>query len=180
MTAARSSRAASSLQYLAETYPTPLLPAGPARWDVLGWVMWQMANLGPVFGNKLSYTRYIDIPVEAKAHPLERFEKEGLRLLAVMDRQLERHAYLASDAFTIADIAALPWIRGYKWTKIDITTRPRVAEWLARCRARPGVDRGFSYGVPAAEKDRFSQERRAEYKAMGAAMAANDKLKTDL
>lgn len=168
------------LQYLAETYPTSLLPVGPERWDALGWVMWQMANLGPVFGNKLSYTRYIDVPAEAKAHPIERFEKEGLRLLAVMDRQLGRHPYLAGESFTIADIAALPWVRAYKWVKIDITTRPRVVEWLERCRARPGVDRGFSYGVPEAEKEKFSKDRREAYKAMGASMAANERLKTDL
>ena len=60
------------LQYLGEKFPTSLLPQGEARWDVLPWVYWQAANVGPIFGNKLAYTRYItDVPDEARAHPLE-------------------------------------------------------------------------------------------------------------
>ena len=78
------------LQYLAEKYPTDLLPGGPARWDVLQWLYWQAANVGPVFGNKLSYTRYMDdVDPEQKAHPLERFGKEGRRLVAVLSARLE-------------------------------------------------------------------------------------------
>ena len=44
------------LQYLGEKYPSPLLPSDGARWDVIPWVYWQAANVGPNFGNKLSYT----------------------------------------------------------------------------------------------------------------------------
>ena len=69
------------LQYLGEKYPSDLLPTGKARWDVLQWLFWQAANVGPIFGNKLSYTRYMDdVDDVAKAHPLERFGKEGRRL----------------------------------------------------------------------------------------------------
>jgi len=168
------------LQYLAETFPSPLLPDGPERWDVIPWLYWQAANLGPNFGNKLSYTRYIDLPETEKAHPIERFNRESLRLVAVLDRQFERHPYVCGDSFTIADIAIFPWIRGYKWSKIDITTKPRVVDWMQRCRARPGVDRGVAYGVPKDEVDKFSQDQRAQYKAMGASIASNENLKTEL
>ena len=61
------------LQYLGEKYPSSLLPSGAQRWEALQWLYWQAANVGPIFGNKLSYTRYMeDVPPEAKAHPLER------------------------------------------------------------------------------------------------------------
>ena len=64
------------LQYLGEKYPSTLLPSGSKRWEALQWLYWQAANVGPIFGNKLSYTRYMeDVPIEAKAHPLERFGK---------------------------------------------------------------------------------------------------------
>ena len=77
------------LQYLAEKFPSPLLPEGEARWDVLPWVYWQAANVGPVFGNKLSYTRYMDsVADDAKAHPLKRFGTEALRLAGVMELSL--------------------------------------------------------------------------------------------
>lgn len=168
------------LQYLGEAFPSPLLPLDEKRWDVIPWLYWQAANLGPAFGNKVSYTRYIDVPEAEKAHPMERFGKEGLRLVAVLARQLETRPYICGDAFTVADIAALPWVRAYKWAKIDITTRPAVVDWLDRCRKRPGVRRGFAYGVPDEEVESFSADRRAQYKARGASIASNDRLRTDV
>lgn len=66
-------------------WPCDLLPDGKARWQVLQWLYWQAANVGPVFGNKLSYTRYMDdVDAAAKAHPLERFGREGRRLTAAL------------------------------------------------------------------------------------------------
>jgi GST-like protein len=169
------------LQYLGEQYPTDLLPGGAARWDVLPWVYWQAANVGPVFGNKLAYTRYLDdIDEPAKAHPLERFDREARRLAGVLDRQLEGRDFVCGGSFTIADIALYPWLRGWKWSKVDITDRPRVLAWIDRVRARPGVERGLAYGVPRDEIDRWSAERRARYRKDGASIAANDRLRSDV
>ena len=160
------------LQYLAEKFPTSLLPEGEARWDILPWVYWQAANVGPVFGNKLSYTRYMDsVAQDAKAHPLERFGTEALRLASVMDRQLQNHKWVAGDTFSIADIALYPWLRGWKWSKVDITRTPTVMDWVNRVRARPGVERGIAYGVPAGEIDQWSEERKAQYRRNGAQIA---------
>jgi GST-like protein len=160
------------LQYLAEKFPTSLLPEGEARWDILPWVYWQAANVGPVFGNKLSYTRYMDsVAQDAKAHPLERFGTEALRLASVMDRQLQNHKWVAGDTFSIADIALYPWLRGWKWSKVDITRTPAVLDWVNRVRARPGVERGIAYGVPAGEIDQWSEERKAQYRRNGAQIA---------
>ena len=160
------------LQYLAEKFPTSLLPEGEARWDILPWVYWQAANVGPVFGNKLSYTRYMDsVAQDAKAHPLERFGTEALRLASVMERQLQNHKWVAGDTFSIADIALYPWLRGWKWSKVDITRTPAVLDWVNRVRARPGVERGIAYGVPAGEIDQWSEERKAQYRRNGAQIA---------
>jgi len=159
---------------------TPLLPAGEARWDVLPWVYWQAANVGPVFGNKLAYTRYItDVPDEARAHPLERFGKEARRLSGVLDRQLEGRPFVCGAAFTIADIAIYPWLRGWKWSQVDITDRPNVMAWIDRVRARPGVARGLAYGVPEDEIDRWSAKRRESYARGGASIASNERLRSD-
>jgi len=160
------------LQYLAEKFPTSLLPEGEARWDILPWVYWQAANVGPVFGNKLSYTRYMDsVAQDAKAHPLERFGTEALRLASVMNRQLQNHKWVAGDTFSIADIALYPWLRGWKWSKVDITRTPAVMDWVNRVRARPGVERGIAYGVPAGEIDQWSEERKAQYRKNGTQIA---------
>jgi len=169
------------LEYLADKYPTDLLPAGDARWDVLPWVYWQAANVGPAFGNKLSYTRYMeDVEDAAKAHPLERFGKEARRLAAVLDHQLDGKDFVCGDVFTIADIAIYPWLRGYKWSKVDISDRSNVMAWVERVRARPAVERGLAYGVPKDEIDRWSEKRRAQYARGGASIADNQRLKDDL
>ena len=166
------------LQYLAEHFPSPLLPSNEDRWEVLQWLYWQAANVGPVFGNKLSYTRYMgDLSDVSKAHPLERFGKEALRLVSVMDRKLGDQPFLCGPNLTIADIALFPWIRGYKWSKVDITAWPRVVDWVHRVRGRPGVERGLSYGVPKDEIDRWSRERRESYAKGGNIIADNTRLR---
>lgn len=167
------------LQYLGEKYPTDLLPSDTARWDVLQWLFWQAANVGPVFGNKLSYTRYMnDVDDALKAHPLERFGKEARRLVAVLDRRLEGRDYVCGERLTIADIAIYPWVRAWKWSKINITDQPNVEAWVKRVRARPAVERGLSYGVPKDEIDQWSAERKARYAKGGASIASNDSLRT--
>jgi GST-like protein len=167
------------LQYLAEKYPTDLLPLDERRWDVLQWVYWQAANVGPNFGNKLSYTRYMDnVPDEQKAHPMERFGKEARRLASVLNKRLEGRDWVCGDTFTIADIAIYPWIRGWKWSKVNITDLPNVVAWVDRVRARPGVGRGLAYGVPKDEVDQWSEERKARYRKGGATIAANENLRS--
>lgn len=169
------------LQYLGETFPSDLFPTNDRRWDVIPWLYWQSANIGPVFGNKLSYTRYItDATDEQKAHTMERFGKEALRLVSVIDHQLTKHAYLCGSQYTVADIATWCWVRSYKWAKIDITTKPRLVDWVHRIRARPGVERGISFGVPEDEIDKFSKERRKQYKKGGDGIASNKSLKSDI
>ena len=166
------------LQYLGERFSSSLLPLDERKWDVIPWVYWQAANVGPIFGNKLSYTRYMDdLPAEMKQHPLERFNNEALRLVSVMDHKLGDNPWVCGDTFTIADIALYPWIRGWKWSKVNITTKPRVMEWVDRVRARPGVERGLGYGVPKDEIDQWSEERKALASKSGSTIANSDNIK---
>ena len=169
------------LQYLGEKYPSGLLPLDDRKWDVLPWVCWQAANVGPIFGNKLSYTRYMeDVPAEEKRHPVERFNNEALRLVSVLDRKLGNNSWVCGETFTIADIALYPWLRGWKWSKVNITTWPRVLEWVDRVRARPGVERGLGYGIPKDEIDQWSEARKARTARSGASIASNENLKNSI
>ena len=139
-----------------------------------------MFNLGPNFGNKLSYTRYMDdVPAEQKVHPLERFNNEAQRLLRVLDRQLEGKPYICGDAFTIADIACYPWVRGWKWSKINITGHANVVAWVDRVRARPAVERGLAYGAKRAEIDQWSEDTKKRYASGGASIASNESIASD-
>lgn len=163
------------LQYLGERFPSSLYPSGADRYDVLQWLTWQAAGLGPTFGNKLSYTRYMaDVPDEQKVHPLTRFNVEAQRLLRVLDKQLEGKSFVCGEDFTIADIAIFPWIRGYKWSKIDITLHPNVLAWKERVHQRPGVKRGLAYGVRSGEEEQWSEETKRKYASGGSFMASNE------
>lgn len=162
------------LQYLGEQFPTSLLPLGEGKWDVIPWLYWQAANLGPAFGNKLSYTRYMDdVDPIRKEHPLTRFNTEAQRLVSILEKRLTSRQFVCGDDFTVADIAIWPWVRGWKWSKVDITGSPAVMAWVDRVRARPGVERGISYGVPKDEIDQWSAERKAQYAKSGASIASN-------
>ena len=163
------------LHYLGEKYPTELLPVGKLKWEIIPWVYWQAANVGPAFGNKLSYTRYMDaISPEKKAHPLERFGKEAIRLVTILNDQLKEQPWLAGNTFTIADIALYPWLRAWKWSKVDITPYPLVMSWIENVRERPGVGRGLAYGAPEGEVDQWSKERKAAYRKNGSIIANPD------
>jgi len=162
------------LQYLGEEFPSSLYPSGADRYYVLQWLTWQAAGLGPSFGNKLSYTRYMaDVPEEQKVHPLTRFNAESQRLLRVLDKQLEGKRFVCGEDFTIADIAIFPWIRGYKWSKIDITLHANVLAWKERVRHRPGVKRGLAYGVKLGEEEQWSEQTKRTYASGGSFMASN-------
>ena len=169
------------LQYLGEKYPTDLLPLDERKWEVLPWVYWQAANVGPVFGNKLSYTRYLSqVPDAQKVHPLERFGTEALRLVSVLDSRLANTSFVCGETFTIADIAIYPWIRSWKWSKVNITGKPRVMAWVDRVRARPAVGRGLAYGVPKEEVDQWSAERKAQTVLGGSSIAASENIRQSI
>ena len=116
-----------------------------------------------------------DVPAVQKEHPLERFGNEARRLVRVLADRLESREFVC-DSFSIADIALYPWVRGWKWSKVDITDQPNVMEWIERVRARPGVGRGLEYGVPKGEVDQWSEDRKAQYRKSGASIAANERI----
>ena len=113
------------LHYLAEKYGRLLPAEHEKKWEVLMWLHWQMANVGPMYGQKLSYTRYIQ---PEHPHPIERYGKESRRLAEVLDAQLEGKEYVCGE-FSIADIALYPWIRGWKWSKVDLTGQRTEGSW---------------------------------------------------
>ncbi|GAM19409.1 hypothetical protein SAMD00019534_025840, partial [Acytostelium subglobosum LB1] len=99
------------LIYLAKTYGKgKYLPNEVTHtqehYDVLGWVFFQMSSLGPNMGQYGHYTRYAE---ERHEYPIKRHYNEVRRLFHVIERQLEKHAYVAGDELSIADLAIYPW-----------------------------------------------------------------------
>lgn len=98
------------LLYLAEKTGR-LLPAAPAeRWHMVQWLMFQMAGLGPMFGQIGYFNKFAGKEIEDK-RPLNRYVGESRRLLGVLDKRLTGRAWVMGDDYTVADIAIFPWVR---------------------------------------------------------------------
>ncbi len=128
------------LQYLAEKSGR-LLPKGTrARYDVLQWLAFQVANVGPMFGQCGHFLGYAPRKIP---YAIDRYRNETLRLYGVMDRRLASEPYLAG-AYSIADIATWPWVRVRWLHKIDLAEFPHVQRWYQAIKARPAVQRGVA------------------------------------
>lgn len=128
------------LIYLAEK-TGKLLPKDPAKRAVtLQWLMFQMASVGPMFGQHGHFAVYAP---EKIPYAIERYTNEALRILRVLDKRLAENTWLAGDEYTIADIATFPWTRTSEGRGIDMTAFPNVSRWHAAMQERPGVQRGL-------------------------------------
>ncbi|AYV47845.1 glutathione S-transferase [Caulobacter flavus] len=139
------------LVYLAEK-SGKLLPTDPAaRYETLQWVFFQMAAVGPMFGQLGFFHKFAGREYEDK-RPLERYRAESQRLLGVLETRLEGRDWLMGDGYTIADVATLGWVRNlvgfYEAGElVDFKSLKNVPAWLERGLARPAVQRGLN--IPA-------------------------------
>jgi len=116
-----------------------------ARMDVMQWLMFQMGNVGPFFGQNHHFSRFAP---EKIPYAIKRYVDETKRLYGVMDKRLARSRYLASDDYTVADVATFPWVARWEWHGLENGLRdfPGVLRWYEEIRARPAVQKG--YDVP--------------------------------
>lgn len=131
------------LMYLAEKTGELWPKDMQGRYDVIQWLMFQMGNVGPMFGQNGYFQGYCpeDIPL-AK----ERYLKVSNQLYGVMDARLAVSEYLAGPEYSIADIATFPWTipKQQEMHRIDITQYPNVKRWSDTVGARPAVQRGIA------------------------------------
>jgi GST-like protein len=125
------------------------IPADPAgRYETLQWVMFQMANVGPMFGQVGFFFKFAGAAYEDK-RPLERYRAESARLLGVLEQRLDGRQWIMGDDYTIADIAHLGWVRnlvGFYGARelVGFDALKHVPAWLERGLARPAVQRGLA------------------------------------
>jgi GST-like protein len=132
------------LIYLAEKTGR-FLPQQPrSRYVTLQWLMFQMGNVGPFFGQAHHFMRFAKVEVP---YAIERYGKEVRRLYGVMDRRLAANAFLAGPDYTIADIATTPLVARFEFHRVDLADFPNVKRWFAAIGARPPVQRGMA--IPA-------------------------------
>ena len=118
------------------------------RVEVEEWLIWQVANLGPMAGQASHYINYapklVDDPAKI-AYGRHRYICEYNRLLGVIERRLTDRDYLADD-YSIADMAAWPWSRNANALGQDLADFPRVKAWVDRIAQRPAVERAIAVG----------------------------------
>ena len=128
------------------------LPADPvARIETIQWVFFQLAAVGPMFGQLGFFHKFAGREWEDK-RPLERYRAESHRLIRVLETRLADRAFIMGDDYTIADMALLGWVRnlvGFYGARelVEFDTLKQVPAWLERGLARPAVQRGLT--IPA-------------------------------
>ncbi len=155
------------------------------RVEVDEWLFWQMAGVGPMFGQASHFKNYapnlVDDP-EKVAYGVARYNNEVNRLLGVLERRLDGRDFVAGE-YSIADIASYPWVKIAGVFDQDMGNFPRVQAWLGRIAARPAVQRGVAVGKelrkppPAPGSDEQKEAAKALFGQTAASIAAavNDK-----
>jgi GST-like protein len=125
------------------------VPADPAqRYETIAWGFWQMASVGPMFGQLGFFHKFAGRQYEDK-RPRDRYRDESKRLLKMLEDRLTDGDWIMGDAYTIADISLLGWVRNligfYEAADlVDYGELRFVPAWLERCLARPAVQRGLT------------------------------------
>jgi GST-like protein len=129
--------------YLAEKAGRFLPTDLRGKYEVTQWVIWQMANQGPKFGERGHFSR---VPADQgdQSYAQRRFNDEVHRLYGVLNNRLYDHRYIAGDDYSIADMISYPWTASWELQGIDMGEFKYFKRWWDELSARPGVQRGMA------------------------------------
>ncbi len=135
------------LLYLAEKTGKLISHDAARRYETIEWVFFQMASIGPMFGQVGFFHKFAGREYEDK-RPLERYVTESKRLIRVIETRLRGRQWIMGDDYTIADISMLGWVRNLigfygAGELVDYAALKEVPAWLERALARPAVQRGL-------------------------------------
>ncbi len=145
------------LLYLAEKTGKFLPEDTRGRVRVLEWLFWQVGGLGPMAGQNHHFGRYAPQKIP---YAIDRYVNETNRLYGVLDRRLGPEPFLAGE-YSIADIAAYPWIVPHEAQGQNLKDFPNVERWFEAIAARPAVRRAYAAGAHLQrERSGFTDEER--------------------
>ena len=129
------------LLYLAEK-TGKFIPHDPVkRYDTIQWLMVQMANVGPMFGQLVHFSRFAPKPQD---YALPRYRTQVNKLYNLYEQRLAAQPYVVGADYTIADIAAFPWLRNLELLGMTLDQRPHVKAWIDKISARDAVKRAYA------------------------------------
>lgn len=148
------------LLYLAEKTGKLMPSETRARYRVIEWLMFQMANVGPMLGQA---GHFRNAAPEKIPYAIERYTNESRRLFNVLDKRLAEVPYVAGE-YSIADIATYPWIvAALKAQPEQLDTRPNLKRWIDALAARPAVQKGMAVMADQPQKPLTEEERSILY-----------------
>jgi GST-like protein len=103
--------------------------------------MVQMANLGPMSGQLVHFSKFAPA---GNDYGHSRYRTMVNKIFDIYEQQLTSHPYVAGDEYTIADIAAFPWLRNVELLAIDLDKRPHVKAWVDKIADREAVKRAYA------------------------------------
>jgi GST-like protein len=119
-----------------------LMPADAHdRLVALQWLVFQMANVGPMLGQVHHFRHYTP---EQMPYAIERFTNETKRIYGVLDGRLAEAKYLGGDEYSMADIATFPWLVSWEWQGVVLADYPNLERWFKTIAERPAVQRGLA------------------------------------
>ncbi len=130
------------LMYLAEKEKKFIPQDIRSKTQVSEWLFWQMAGLGPMAGQNHHFNQYAP---EKIPYAQERYTKETARLYGVLNKQLEKHEFVAGE-YSIADMAIYPWIVPHEKQGQNLSDFPSLNRWFISMAKRPAVVRAYEAG----------------------------------
>ena len=130
------------LIYLAEK-TGKFIPHEPvARYDTLQWLTLQVANVGPMSGQHVHFSKFAG---PGNDYSAKRYRTQVIKLFDLYEGRLATRPYVAGNEYTIADIAAWPWLRNFELLAIDPGKYPMIKAWADKIAARDAVKRALAH-----------------------------------
>jgi GST-like protein len=145
------------LVYLAEKSGQFLPTDVRGRNTVLEWLFWQVGGLGPMAGQNHHFGVYAP---EKLPYAIDRYVRETNRLYGVLDRRLQDRRFLADEAYSIADMAAYPWIVPWERQQQNLDDFPNLRRWFDAIRERPATVRAYAKGEAFSRPPVMTEEGR--------------------
>ncbi|WP_428375375.1 glutathione S-transferase N-terminal domain-containing protein [Lichenicoccus sp.] len=156
------------LFYLAEKSGTLLPLKARGRVAAMEWVFWQVGGLGPMAGQNHHFAHYAP---EKIPYAIQRYVTETGRLYGVLDKRLAAREFILGE-YSIADIAAYPWVFDYGRQGQDLDDFPNVKRWFQAISARPAVRRAREQADAVNIAPNVNDQSRAVLFGQGAARSA--------
>lgn len=153
------------LIYLAEK-TGKFIPHEPAaRYDTLQWLIVQIANVGPMSGQHVHFSKFAG---GGNDYSAKRYRTQVLKLFDLYEQRLSSRPFVAGNDYTIADIAAWPWLRNFELLTIEPAKYPVIKNWADRIAGRDAVKQALAkVGTLKSVRDKATDDQRDRFFGRG-------------